>query len=42
MECKILDVMRGKQNASCLSFINGIDDQWSEKVINSMKDILKS
>ena len=30
-ECKILDVMRGKQNASYLSFINGIDDQWSEK-----------
>ena len=30
-ECKILDVMRGKQNASYLSLINGIDDQWSEK-----------
>ena len=30
-DCKILEVMRGKNNSSYQSFINGIEEEWSNK-----------
>ena len=30
-DCKILEVMRGKNNASYLSFFDGIEEEWSNK-----------